>query len=267
MGLLTPLGDTPYTYLIKTMQGNTTQNINEHLPITFWDNKPILIVYTVLIALWMFTKTKIKLRDLFLIGGLMLLTIMSKRQSSMLLVVGTLIFNKYLTQYLDTTNMKNIVESITKTVGTIVGGTLIIAIIGLTGFNLYKDIKDDKYISESTYPVQACDFILNNIDLKSARFFNEYNYGSYMLYRNIPVFIDSRADLYAPEFSGKDEDIFSDFLDISNFGMDYEDGFEKYGITHIILYQDAKLNNSLKLDNNYRQIYSDKHFVIYERLK
>ena len=36
MGLLTPLGDTPYTYLIKTMQGNTTQNINEHLPITFY---------------------------------------------------------------------------------------------------------------------------------------------------------------------------------------------------------------------------------------
>ena len=29
-GLLTPLGDTPYTYLYKTMQGNTTQNINEH---------------------------------------------------------------------------------------------------------------------------------------------------------------------------------------------------------------------------------------------
>ena len=75
------------------------------------------------------------------------------------------------------------------------------------------------------------------------------------------------CDLYAPEFSGKDEDIFSDFLDISNFGMDYEDGFEKYGITHVILYQDAKLNNSLKLDKNYKQIYSDKHFVIYERLK
>jgi len=28
-GLLTPIGDTPYTYLYKTMQGNTTQNISE----------------------------------------------------------------------------------------------------------------------------------------------------------------------------------------------------------------------------------------------
>ena len=215
----------------------------------------------------MFTKSKIKLRDLFLIGGLMLLTIMSKRQSSMLLVVGTLIFNKYLAQYLETTTLEKLQQNVTKTFGTIIGGILVIAIVGLIGYNLYKDKKDDKYISESTYPVQACDFILNNIDLKNARFFNEYNYGSYMLYRNIPVFIDSRADLYAPEFSGKDEDIFSDFLDISNFGMDYEDGFEKYGITHVILYQDAKLNNSLKLDKNYKQIYSDKHFVIYERLK
>ena len=170
MGLLTPLGDTPYTYLIKTMQGNTTQNINEHLPITFWDNKPILIVYAVIIALWMFTKSKIKLRDLFLIGGLMLLTIMSKRQSSMLLVVGTLIFNKYLTQYLGTTTLKKLQENITKTIGTIIGGILVISIVGLIGYNLYKDKKDDKYISESTYPVQACDFILNNIDLKNVRF-------------------------------------------------------------------------------------------------
>ena len=29
-GLITPLGDTAYTYLIKTMQGTTTENINEH---------------------------------------------------------------------------------------------------------------------------------------------------------------------------------------------------------------------------------------------
>ena len=33
-GLLTPLGDTPYTYLYKTMKGNTTKSISEHLPLT-----------------------------------------------------------------------------------------------------------------------------------------------------------------------------------------------------------------------------------------
>ena len=86
---------------------------------------------------------------------------------------------------------------------------------------------DDSYIDESTYPVQACDYILNNIDLGQARFYNEYNYGSYMLYRGIPVFIDSRADLYAPEFSGKQDDIFMDFIETSNISKFYEDTFEK----------------------------------------
>ena len=40
----------------------------------------------------------------------------------------------------------------------------------------YLSKKDDKYISESTYPVQACDFILENMDLNTVRFFNEYNW-------------------------------------------------------------------------------------------
>ena len=38
-----------------------------------------------------------------------------------------------------------------------------------------------------------------------------------MLFRGIPVFIDSRADLYAPEFSGKAEDIFMDFINTSGY--------------------------------------------------
>ena len=38
-GLLTPLGDTPYTYLIKTMQGNTMDSISEHLPLTLINAK------------------------------------------------------------------------------------------------------------------------------------------------------------------------------------------------------------------------------------
>ncbi len=98
-----------------------------------------------------------------------------------------------------------------------------------------------KFVSEKSYPVSACDFILQNIDLGTAKFYNEYNYGSYMLFRGIPVFIDSRADLYAPEFSGnKDEDIFTDFINTSGISKFYEETFEKYDITHVILEKNQK---------------------------
>ena len=51
-GLLTPIGDTPYTLLPKLMQGNTTQNISEHQPLTLINNKRnvncICCVYNIL---------------------------------------------------------------------------------------------------------------------------------------------------------------------------------------------------------------------------
>ena len=114
---------------------------------------------------------------------------------------------------------------------------------------------------------------IENIDLNNAKFFNEYNYGSYMLYRGIPVFIDSRADLYTPEFNkipSEDEnvkyDIFSDFIDTSNIGLFYGDTFNKYGITHVILYKNSKINmiitNTQK--DKFNELYSDEHFVVYE---
>jgi len=69
-GLLTPIGDAPYTYLYKTMQGNTTQNISEHLPMTLIKNTEAMCVIVILLAILIFTKTKIKLSDLFMISGL-----------------------------------------------------------------------------------------------------------------------------------------------------------------------------------------------------
>lgn len=78
-----------------------------------------------------------------------------------------------------------------------------------------------------------------------------------MLFRGIPVFIDSRADLYAPEFNGKNEDIFMDFINTSSIGVFYEDTFEKYGITHVITYENSKMNMIITKTNDphYKQLY------------
>ena len=95
--------------------------------------------------------------------------------------------------------------------------------------------------------------------------FNEYNYGSYLLFRGIPVFIDSRADLYTPEFN-KDVNVFQDFINTSNINNYYENMFEKYDITHVLLYKNSKLNMFLSRDDNYMKLYSDDNFCFYERL-
>ena len=128
------------------------------------------------------------------------------------------------------------------------------------------------YIDESTYPVAASDWILSNLDVKNIKLYNEYNYGSYVLFRGIPVFIDSRCDLYSPEFNEDKEngidgrDIFSDALNIAGIAVDYKTKFEEYGVTHIILYENSKLAMILEDDANYRRIYSEGNFKIFEKL-
>ena len=89
-----------------------------------------------------------------------------------------------------------------------------------------------------------------------------------MLFRGIPVFIDSRADVYDPQFNGLEDDIFMDFIETSSIGKYYEDIFEKYDITHIITYKDSKMNMLMKKSESekYKQLYEDKNFTVYERL-
>ena len=267
-GLLTPIGDTPYTYLFKTMQGNTTQNINEHLPMTLSSETEVICTLILFLSIMIFTKTKIRLCDLFMLSGLCYLMLMSRRQITMFALICSPILNRMLVELAKIytkENIEQVVEKLTK-----VFAIIVISVIML-GLSYYegKDKLDDTYIDETAYPVQACDYILENIDLKTARFYNEYNYGSYMIFRGIPVFIDSRADLYAPEFNNTIDDIFMDFINTSNIGTFYEDTFEKYNITHVITYKNSKTNMIITdtKDPKYKELYSDKYFVIYERLQ
>ena len=194
----------------------------------------------------------------------------SRRQLTMFAIMGSIVLGRLIVDMFKRYNTGSewLLEKLVKPVGMVV----LICVMGLFSLN-YMEPKiklKQSYIDETAYPVKACDYILNEsgIDLSKARFYNEYNYGSYMLFRGIPVFIDSRADLYSPEFNGLDEDIFMDFINTSNIGVFYEDTFEKYGITHVICYKNAKMNMIITKTNdpNYNLLYSDNNFVVYERL-
>ena len=271
-GLLTPLGDTPYTYLPKTMAGNTMDNISEHLPLTLIQDVKTIVVLVLFLLILIFTDVKIKLRDMFMLAGLILLAFMSRRQISMFVLIGGIIFAKLLVELInkyDKEGTQKVMEAMTSVFGKII--TVLLGI--LISFMLYKGKIGSPIVNESSYPVKACDYILDNLDVKNIRIYNEYNFGSYMLFRGIPVFIDSRADLYTPQFNGtKNEegkyegrDIFTDYLNISSIATYYENKFESYDITHLLIRKNSKLNMLLSRDTNYKELYSDKNFVVYER--
>ncbi len=270
-GILNPAGDGAYTYLIKTMQGNTMDSINEHLPLTLAENYEYAIAIIVFLLILIFTDTKIKLPDLFMLTGLTILTFYSRRQESIFAIIcGPILAGLIgaMVEKYDKETFKKIERFVTGWFGSIV----IICLFIILSTNIIKPHIHSDYIDKSSYPVDASDWILSNLDVNNMKLYNEYNYGSYLLFRGIPVFIDSRCDLYSPEFNEDKEnnidgrDIFSDALNIPAISVNYENKFKEYGVTHVILYSNAKLAMILEDDSNYKTIYDEGNFKIFERL-
>ena len=273
-GLLTPLKDMPYTYTYRIMKGNTTQAVSEHQPMILINEKKILISYGILLAILIFTKTKIRLRDLFFLSGLFILSIMTRRQESMLILFGGIVFARILTEFIQRKNPKLLLE-IQEYLTTIFGEIGILIIVLLMSTKMINPKFTQPYIDETSYPVEASHWIKEKLDYKNIKIFNDYNYGSYLLFEDIPVFIDSRCDLYTPEFNGTynknskkfvGKDIFSDFLNVSQIATWYDNVFKEYGATHVITGSSSKLNMLISKDPLYNKIYSDKNFVLYERV-
>ena len=260
-GLITPIGLTPYTYFIKTFMGNSQKYILEHQMIS-WANSPFTLIIAIETIFFAFF-SKAKLRDLFMECGLVLMSIISVRHIALLALIGTICFVRIFTMFLEKyeLSMEPVLNFFNKKIVIII--SFIIAIIGSTLLFNYQNSKD--YIDKEIYPVDAVKYIKENIDIDNMRLFNEYNFGSYLMLNNIPVFIDSRADLYTKQFSGLDYDILDDFHFI---GRNYQEKFEFYKITHVLIYKEEnQFYNILKKDDNYEILYEDDDFCLFKKLK
>ena len=280
MGIFTPTGiSTPYTYLYKTMTGNTMKVINEHLPLDLAKNKDFAAFFVLFILILTFIDVKIDLKHLLYYFGILYLALNSRRQASMFLVVCTPIlakifadiFKKYAPE-LENKFMKIVTNFYIKVF-------LMTAMIIIGIQNLKPKIKSE-YYSNKDYPIYATQWIKENLDYKNIKLFNEYNYGSYLLFNDIPVMIDSRCDLYTPQYNTKTgkakdgQDIFMDVQNVATGKAEYNDTFTLYGVTHIITYSDSRISKRMKNDANYEKIYplseeeknKDNRFVIYKKL-
>ena len=270
-GFINPTGTGAYTYLYRTLQGNTTASINEHLPLVLAENKEFLITLFMYIVILIFSDTKIRLSDLFMLGGLGYLSITSQRQVSMFVIFcGPILvkliadmFEKY-----DQETTKKLMNFFTNWFGSIV----LICCIFIFSVQYFKPKIKEDYVDVVAYPEVASNWILANLDVENIKLYNEYNYGSYLLFKGIPVFIDSRCDLYTPEFNedkenGKEgRDIFTDAIDIASVSVNFDKKFKEYGVTHILAYSNSRLAMVLEKTGGYKIINFSGNFKLYERV-
>lgn len=262
-GFITPLGLTPFTYVFNQFAGDTLDIIQEYNNITISNCFSFFQIISVLSAIFLLTKEKIELSDLFLLLGLILMSLVAIRSLAYFIIIGSFAISNYIgkanKRISDEANKK--LDYIFNKKSELLVILLCFVTVGVTlfYFNNTNDFYDD-----SKYPIKATEFIKKKLNTNDIRIFNEYYVGSYLLYNDIDVFIDSRSDLYTTPFNKLERDIFNDYVDVIN-NLNYEEVFNYYQVTHILLKKDNLLIKILSSDENYQEIYSDNYFIILER--
>lgn len=262
MGLFTP-SRICYTYFFKIFLGNSQNYISEHYNLQIL-KYPLLIV---LCGLFFFNKSKIKLSELLMIGGIVLMTIISQRHIIFFSTIGILYFSIVLKRNIDDKKDQtfNILENrINKWWG--IPMFLIVSLSIFCYFNVSSNIKGG-FIDKEVYPVDAVNYIKNNLDYQDMKIINNYDFGSFLLFNDIKVFVDSRCDLYLKEFNGQNKSILDDYYDLFNTQMitKYDDYLSKYGADYFLIYKKDFLYYFLTRDNNYHLVYEDNFFVLYQK--
>ncbi len=111
---------------------------------------------------------------------------------------------------------------------------------------------------DKNYKLIDDEFINIIKDKKPLHLCNDYNYGGYLIYNNIPVFIDGRCDLYS-KYNYKD------YLTFTRLTGEYKTLLEKYECDMFLYEKNRPIANYLKDQSDQYQLLLDKdNTVLYE---
>lgn len=264
-GLITPVFGTAYINLFNVMKGVSKTFIQELQTVDIFSTVPLLTIVFMIIGIIGFTKTKIRLKDLLYVFGFTILSFMAARNCYFLYLLGIISICNIITEFLKTYNKNNDLEKITDLIKNnklyliiLIIIVILISLVGITS-NINKE-----YVNKESYPVDAVNWMKNNIDIENMTIYNQFNYGSYLELNGIKVFMDSRSGIYCEEFTNGST-IMIDYINIEDGVVNYKEVFENYGITHVMLTNDSLINQYIYYDSDYECIYQDDNFVLYEK--
>lgn len=95
-------------------------------------------------------------------------------------------------------------------------------------------------------------------EIKPQRLYNHYDFGGYLLYNEIPVFIDGRADIYS-SYNMKD------FKKISNCDYGFKETLEQYNFDYFMVTKSENLYDYLiERTENYELITEDEGYALFK---
>lgn len=215
-------------------------------------------------ALLPFSREKVTYTEILLYAGLAGATLLSRRNMLFFVIVATPILARHLLAVLHDTRAYAFFKgdqpapSTPPAIAFLNVAVIAILTIGVLGQSISALDRREEVVAEK-YPVAAVDYLEAN-DLANERIFSWFGWGGYLIWRDIPTFIDGRADLFDSEF-------FEMYTSTENAHLDWAESLDTYEVT-IVLFpnKDFALVTALTLSPEWEEIYHDEVSFIFRRI-
>lgn len=239
-----------YPYSYKEMN---LEYITEWLPLSYGNLKlAFIVIIGIIILLCISKKQEIELSEFGLIFLFIIMSFIHLRFVLWTYVISSIYIFKYFNEFKHKDNIKKentiLFFNIFCTLASII---IILSPFFVKNINVSKPIPNEliEIIKEDT----------------PDRLYNDYNYGGYLIYNDIPVFIDGRADMY--EWIGS----FEENMKIQSFSLDYESNIDeyikKYEFDAILTSKNNYINLVVRNLKNFNVIYENEKIIYYEIIK
>ena len=187
----------------------------------------------------LFSKSKIKFIDLLLFGFCIVLGFKSIRFWAYTYIIMSFVIFNYI-------NKRKLDKGTISMLGII---SILLLIFTISNYKMIDKQLNYKYLDNKIIDIIK--------DENPKRLYNMYDYGGELVYNDIKVFIDGRADLYT-KYNYKD------YLNISNLNDDYVKLINKYNFDYFLVSKKYPINTYLKYNDNYDIVYKNKNYVLYK---
>ena len=201
-----------------------------------------------------FSRRSVTWTDLLLFGGPAAGGLLSARHIPLFAVAAAPIIARHLLSALSQTRLYPLASGTSSQAAPtrflqILNGVVLLLMLLVGAVWLQTRLAGNEAALARTFPIAAVDF-MEEAGLADKRIYNTYEWGGYLIWRRIPVFIDGRTELYGDNF-------FRYYLQTTRVGEDWQQPLDEMAVDVALLRRSSALATVLQVSGDWQEVYSD----------
>ena len=262
-GFLNPYGFGAMTYLLRSYGYSVFLVINEMNAPTVNNVLGMVVIGTIIAAFFVYLlkkKSQTRLRFALLTFGTALLALSAMRSYVLFLVCGVFPLAYVLR------DIKFPVPKEQPAKSTMRLRVILVVFLSL-GVLYLAQLQVTAAINASLPPRVAApvNYLLAHETPEDVVLYTGFNDGAYAEFMGFKPYIDARAEVFVEKNNGQ-RDIMQEYCSMLSGDIYYKDVLDRYQFTHLLISKEDILRTYLPHDADYRLVYQDDNYLIYQRM-